>query len=107
MRKRKHEFAQGLAITLVVFAVLIAGAASLFTQVSSVSGEAQTELVEDAVRRAAVTCYAVEGAYPAGIEYLMRHYGLVYDEESYLVIYDAFASNIMPDIRVIERGASL
>ena len=107
MRKRRHDFAQGLAITLAVFAVLIAGAASLFTQVKTVSNDAQTELVEDAVRRAAVTCYAVEGAYPAGIDYLMQHYGLVYDDDSYLVIYDAFASNIMPEIRVIERGTSL
>ena len=107
MHKRSHDFARGLVITLLVFAVLIGGGMALFQGVGTVSGEAQTELVRDAVRRAVVTCYAVEGAYPSGVDYLMENYGLVYDEENYFVVYMAFASNIMPEIRVVERGASM
>ena len=106
MRKRKPGLARGLAISLVVFLVLIYGGVSLFRGVGNVSSQAQTELVRSAVRRAAVTCYAVEGAYPSTLDYLQRHYGLVYDEENYFVFYDAFASNIMPEIRVTEKGAS-
>ena len=103
---RSHSFARGLLITLVVFIALIYCGMSLFRGVSSVSSAAQTELVQNAVRRAAVTCYAVEGAYPSTLDYLKRNYGLIYDEENYFVFYNSFASNILPEIRVTEKGAS-
>ena len=103
---RSHSFARGLAITLVVFLALIYCGMSLFRGVSSASTAAQTELVEKAVRRAVVTCYAVEGAYPSTLDYLKRNYGLIYDEENYFVFYNSFASNILPEIRVTMKGAS-
>ena len=106
MRSRKPSFVRGLVISLIVFLALIYGGVSLFRGVGTASSAAQTELVRSAVRRAAVTCYAVEGAYPSTLDYLQRHYGLVYDEENYFVFNDAFASNIMPEIRVTEKGAN-
>ena len=60
--------------------------------------------VRDAVRNAALTCYAVEGAYPEDLQYLRDHYGLAYDASRYKVTYDAFASNLLPDIYVVEVG---
>ena len=106
MRGRKHSFALGLVITLAVFLAFIYGGMALFRGVGEVSRVAQTDLVRSAVRRAAVTCYAVEGAYPSTLGYLQRNYGLIYDEENYFVLYDCFASNILPEIRVTERGAT-
>ena len=104
MKKQKSGFGRRLALALIVFAVLIVSVYLLVSKVGSASGNAETELVRDAVRSAVLTCYAVEGAYPATIDYLMDHYGLAYNEEAYMVIYDAFASNVMPSIRVIELG---
>ena len=66
---------------------------------------AQTQFVTDAVHNAALTCSAVEGAYPTSLEYLRSHYGLAYDESRYMVRYDAFASNLLPEITVIEVEA--
>ena len=84
-------------ILLCVFAVnLISGAQS----------ENELAMVRQAVKSAAVTCYAVEGAYPPALDYLRENYGLSYDEERYIVSYDGFASNLMPDIRVLERGVT-
>ena len=103
---RRHSFARGLALSLIVFIALIYGGMSLFRGVGTVSSAAQTELVRSAVRRAAVTCYAVEGAYPSTLDYLKRNYGLLFDEENYFVYYNYFASNILPEIRVTEKGAS-
>ncbi len=59
--------------------------------------------LEEAVRRAAVTCYASEGFYPPSIAYLQEHYGLQYDESAYIIHYQLLASNLMPDITVLER----
>ena len=64
----------------------------------------ETDLIRDAVRSAALTCYAVEGAYPQSLEELERGYGLAYNKDAYIVSYDAFASNIMPNIQVLRKG---
>lgn len=58
--------------------------------------------LEDAVRRAAVACYASEGIYPPNVAYLEEHYGIQIDRERYAVMYDVFASNLMPDVTVLE-----
>ena len=61
--------------------------------------------MRSAALRAAVACYSVEGVYPDNVEYLVEHYGLRYDTETFILQYDAFAENILPDIRVLVRGA--
>ncbi len=62
------------------------------------------ETAERAVRRAAASCYALEGAYPESYDYLKEHYGLAVDESRYQVYYTAIGENIMPDISVVELG---
>ena len=67
--------------------------------------EGKTEL-EDALRRAAVACYAAEGIYPPDLEYMEEHYGIHIDEKRYVVMYTPIASNLMPDITVLEASAA-
>ena len=63
-------------------------------------GKAQ---LEAALHRAAVACYACEGIYPPSLDYLTEHYGIPIDHSRYVVIYEAFAENLMPDITVLEK----
>lgn len=67
------------------------------------SREEDRQNLADALRRAAVACYAAEGFYPPDVAYLQEHYGLQYNEERYVIRYELFASNLMPDITVLER----
>ena len=90
---------------LAVFAALFGGAVAALQKIGTSSETMEEQLVLDAVRNAALTCYAVEGAYPRSLEELERGYGLAYNKDAYIVAYDAFASNIMPDIRVLRKGA--
>ena len=90
---------------ILLIAILIVGVWMLISRVGSSSGEAQTDFVIEAVHNAALTCYAVEGAYPTDLEYLRANYGLAYDQSRYLVRYDSFGSNLMPDISVTEVEA--
>ena len=60
----------------------------------------QLNVLDQAIRRATIQCYAIEGRYPPSVEYLEEHYGLSIDREKYYVFYDGWASNIMPDITV-------
>ena len=104
MKTKKHGLARGLALTLAVFAALFGGAVAAFQKIGSSSENMEEQLVLDAVRRAALACYAVEGAYPQSLEELERGYGLAYNKDAYIVSYDAFASNIMPNIQVLRKG---
>ena len=94
-----------IAIVLLMI-LLICGVWVLVSRVGTKSDTAQTQFVTEAVHNAALTCYAVEGAYPTDLEYLRAHYGLAYDQDRYMVRYESYGSNLMPDISVIEVEAS-
>lgn len=69
------------------------------------SGDEGRRQLETALRRSAVACYAAEGVYPPNLDYLTEHYGVQIGDE-YTVFYEVFASNLMPDITVLEKGVS-
>lgn len=66
--------------------------------------EEKYNILKDALIRSVVQCYAIEGFYPPNIEYLENNYGLVVDHNKYVISYNIFASNIMPefDVFIIE-----
>lgn len=100
-KKEKRSFSGLIAVVLSVVVLLcfMTGLANL-TAGSSTQGREQ---LETALRRSAVACYAAEGIYPDDLAYLQEHYGIQIDEERYTVIYTVFASNLMPDITVLEN----
>lgn len=106
MEQKRMPRAQwrGLWITILSF-VLVVGALLLVTsQVADRADHEQTDLLRQAVLRAALTCYAVEGRYPADAAYLEQYYGVSYDHDRYYVVLDGFADNVLPDIRVLAKG---
>ena len=59
--------------------------------------------IEDVLRKSLLTCYALEGAYPADIYYLEK-YGVVFNDARYIYHYDMFGMvNYMPEVFVIPR----
>lgn len=87
-----------LALFCAVFAIFLTG-------LNSAQEESRLEglrIVEESVIRSVVTCYAIEGIYPDDLAYLQQHYNLLIDQEKYYVQYAAFASNIMPQVTVME-----
>ena len=82
-------------------------AACMLTAMNHIgTGQAEEELrqIEQAVRRAAVACYAAEGAYPPELDRLREDYGLQVDEDRFMVEYTVFAENLMPEITVLRNG---
>lgn len=74
-----------------------------FNEISNKSVEEGAVTLDRAIHRAAVQCYAIEGRYPSSVEYLVDNYGIQIDGEKYVVFYEGFASNLMPDITVSLR----
>lgn len=79
----------------------------LWQRAAAISGrELQEEgaaALKAAVERSALQCYVVEGVYPPGLAYLEENYGLQINRKDFYVTYDAFASNLPPDVRVVSR----
>ena len=59
--------------------------------------------IEDAIQRSAKQCYVVEGVYPPDLAYLENNYGLQVNTKDYYITYDAFASNLPPNVIVTAK----
>ena len=100
--RNARQLRRGLLLTAVALAALVWFLAAVSNLEAGRRGEGRAQL-EDAIRRAAVACYAAEGIYPPDLTYLEEHYGVQVDEVRYMVAYTVFASNLMPDITVLEN----
>lgn len=101
---RKKHYAPLVALCAAALAALIA----LFAWGSRASAreiaEQSAAAVKAAVTRSALQCYVVEGVYPPDLAYLEEHYGLRLNRDDYYITYDAFASNLPPDVRVTPKA---
>ena len=89
---------------ILIFVALIIAFVFLVNNITGKGNGRELEIVRDAVKNSALTCYAVEGMYPDDLSYLRDHYNLSYNEERYIVYYHPLASNLMPTLKVVERG---
>ncbi|MDF2887023.1 MAG: hypothetical protein K0R23_1408 [Lacrimispora sp.] len=102
MKKQKETGKEliGQLVSIGAFSLAVVLFATSALTFSKRSGERGAETLRDAIRRASVQCYAIEGRYPPSVEYLEENYGIKIDKERYDVFYSGFASNFMPDITV-------
>lgn len=106
MKKRKYGSRWtwiSLALGLALFAAVAVWMVRGVREAAEVSGREGLRMAQEAADRAVVSCYALEGVYPATYEDLKAKSGLAIDEERYIVFYEIFASNIRPAVTVIER----
>ena len=103
--REKGRGALKALLTLVVLAVILLSFSTALSNLRLGGGEEGRLQLEESIRRAAVTCYAVEGIYPPDLAYLQEHYGIQVNEDRYYVFYEVFGANMMPDITVLEREA--
>ena len=102
-RKHSHLLLSEFLMPAIFFASVIV---LFYYGLAGIGDTADTEKLraaEQAVTRAAVQCYAVEGRYPPDIAYLYDRYGLSVDEERYVVHYKAIADNLVPEVVVLPR----
>lgn len=101
MKKKKYRI---LLVFLLAALLLTALVSRVLPDIRRDLRQESRAAIRDAVLRAAVECYAVEGAYPGSLEYLETHYGLSVNHRDFIVTYEVFASNLLPDVQVLVRG---
>jgi hypothetical protein len=106
MKKKENRILSFLGeygISFVLFGVIAAFCIGGMQSAEQKQKEEALRIAEESIMRGAVSCYALEGFYPSDYEYLKENYGIRVDEEKYAVFYTVFASNMMPDVTVIEK----
>ncbi len=98
IKPRRWIIRLALVVVMVTFAIFLHGRIRLDLAQQSVQS------VREAVLRSAVQCYSVEGVYPSDLDYLEKYYGLMIDHKTYIIGYDAFSSNLLPQVTVLVRG---
>lgn len=101
VEKPKRHF--GLLFSLFLLAVLLFGISAFSDNAMDSNRANERQLLQNAISRSITQCYALEGAYPANLNYLCENYGLTYDPEHFFVDYHYIASNLRPDVTIIER----
>lgn len=94
-----RDAASPVLLTLAIFLIIFFG----LRQADTSSRAEGLRVLKEGILNAAVRCYAVEGSYPDDLSYLEERYGVFIDTTKYVVHYDVFASNMLPDITVIEN----
>lgn len=103
MKNKLKNGLGGMLFPVLALVILLFFMAAL-NNLKTGNGEEGKRQLEQALQRCAVTCYATEGIYPPDVDYMKEHYGIQIDESKYLVKYEVFAENLMPDITVLERN---
>lgn len=104
--QRQKSMLPGILVSfLILGAVLVLFVYAVNTMQLRTDADQLTSLT-NAIQRASVQCYAIEGRYPPSVEYLEEHYGLLINHGKYNVFYDGWASNVMPDITVLKKDPS-
>ncbi len=97
-KPRRWIIGAALVVVMAALAVFLPG------KIQQDLAQQSAQSVQEAVLRSAVQCYSVEGVYPSNLDYLEKYYGLIIDHETYIIGYDAFSSNLLPQVTVLVRG---
>lgn len=71
--------------------------------VNDVTLAKQEERLENSLMGSISHCYAVEGAYPPSLEYLIANYGLSYDTDLFLIDYEYCGDNLLPNYTILHK----
>ena len=102
----KKEFDLYLAARLFNVLIITAVTGITFAAIINMEQESvgkQAARLQEIIKKAAIQCYSLEGAFPDDIYYL-KQYGVVFDNDRFYFRYEMHGiSNYMPDIYVIPR----
>jgi len=100
-RKSAWDFLRAAVLpvffTVAVMVMVVIG----LRQTDESSSAEGLRILEESIHRAVVMNYAIEGRFPESIEYIEENFGIHIDRTRYVVHYRIFATNILPEIKVI------
>ncbi|MDO4542426.1 MAG: hypothetical protein Q4C00_06340 [Bacillota bacterium] len=102
----KDRFLDHLGHSVLPIIIFIAVFWAVLACINNVGGavlDEQLSAAEESLRRGAIQCYVLEGAYPEDLNYLAENYGVALNRDEFVYHYNYWGGNIMPDIYVFRR----
>ncbi|SDB21463.1 hypothetical protein [Eubacterium oxidoreducens] len=93
-----------ICVAFVVAAICVVIVFGIIYSLHANQIEQQKEELEKTILEACVQCYAVEGIYPENISYLEENYGVVINHDKFVISYEAYSANLLPEVRVLVKG---
>lgn len=91
-------------IVVALIAIVVVACLAFAVQQSRIIAREQgVQTLRDSIVQAAVQCCAVEGSYPSSLAHLENDYGLVVNENDYVVNYEWLGDNVPPSVVVRVR----
>lgn len=100
-KKTRHLFEYFFVI--VFFAAIIIWFFAGYSNLEKSTNNENLAFTKESIKKAALLCYSIEGSFPPDIDYLKDNYNLIVNEDRYIIGYDTFAANVMPEITVYVR----
>ncbi len=102
MKSVSLKFISGLilALCMIIFSIYLI---PLIGDTVDKNESMTQETMQQAIDRALVHCYAIEGSYPSSLDYLRDNYGVFIQEERFYYYYEYIGSNIRPVVQVLEK----
>jgi len=92
---------KGILFTVIILGLVLSMFFQALSGASEKADSSAAASLENAIKRAAVQCYAIEGFYPPGVDYLEEHYGIIIDYNKFIVEYNCSIPNNLPIIKVL------
>ena len=86
--------------TFVILAIVYTG----IVQTDESSRAEGLRILEESIIRAVVKSYAISGNYPESLAYIEENFAIHIDRSRFIVHYIVIASNVFPEITIIELG---
>lgn len=90
-------------LSVVTFLLILVCITNAVTSISNQSASKQLDTLEHALQESTVQYYAIEGYYPENLDSLLEKFHISYDKTKFFIDYRVIASNIMPEITVMQR----
>ncbi len=98
--KIQYNFLFKITVTIILSIILVIALDKFETGVETdLIQVADAEQIEENLIDVLITCYAVEGAYPADVKYVQK-FGFVFDEDKYIYEYKVNKSYELPSVDV-------
>ena len=92
----------GVMLSAAIFALIVGVFLIYLNSLSEHSGSESKKITEQAIHRALISCYAIEGVYPSSVEYLEENYGVLIDHSRYEINFQTAGANVIPAVELIE-----
>ena len=105
-RPRQRFGYAGVLLSCLLFIGITAFVIAALCNTNRRADAEQLTQMANAIDRAVVTCYAIEGSYPPSLDYLEERYGVQVDREHYTIEYSVFRTNHRPPIQLIQKQST-